>query len=137
MDAKLALATPALESLSAAASYFADTHRAYTTIAALRWPNGVRCPVCGSDDARYLASYDRFQCNRAHHKRQFTVKTGTVMEGSHLGLDKWAVALWAAEHAPDVSSYELSRVVGVTQKSSWLLMKRIRQMRDVNISLAL
>jgi transposase-like protein len=74
-----------------------------------------------------MPEYRRFQCNRSHDRRQFTAKTGTVMEDSPLGLDKWAVAFWLEVNAKNsISSYEVHRALGVTQKSAWFMLHRIR-----------
>ena len=87
------------KTLMQAVNYFADLETAHQFFVDVRWPNGVVCPVCGSTEAKYNPKYRRFQCNHSHDKRQFTVKTGTVMEDSPLGLDKWAVAFWLEVNA--------------------------------------
>jgi transposase-like protein len=93
----------------------------------MRWPNGVECPVCGSKAARFMPKYRRYQCNIGHDGRQFTVKTGTVMEDSPLGLDTWAIAFWLEVNAKNsISSYEIHRALGITQKTAWFLLHRIR-----------
>jgi transposase-like protein len=77
--------------------------------------------------ASYNAKYRRFQCNQSHDRRQFTVKTGTVMEDSPLGLDKWAAGFWLEVNAKNsISSYEIHRALGITQKSAWFMLHRIR-----------
>src|ERR1700733_14808802 len=115
------------QTLIEAVRYFSDLHVAHTFFARLRWSNGAVCPKCGSKNVRYLAKYRRYQCNQKHERRQFTVKTGTVMEESPLGLDKWAVAFWLEVNAKNsISSYELHRALGITQKSAWFMLHRIR-----------
>jgi transposase-like protein len=110
-----------------AVRYFSDLHVAHSFFANMRWPNGTVCPRCGSTDVRYLADYRRYQCSSRHARRQFTVKTGTVMEDSPLGLDKWAVAFWLEANAKNsISSYEVHRALGITQKSAWFMQHRIR-----------
>lgn len=110
-----------------AVRYFSDLDRANDFFAAMRWPNGVECPICGSKTARYLPKYRRYQCGHAHPRRQFTVKTGTVMEDSPLGLDKWAVGFWMEANCKNsISSYEIHRALGITQKSAWFLLHRVR-----------
>ena len=77
---------------------------------------GVCCPRCGSVNVRYLGDkYARWECKEKHDRRQFTVKVGTVMEDSPLGLDKWAVAMWLEANAKNsISSYEVHRALGIT-----------------------
>ncbi len=115
------------KTLIEAVRYFSDLDVAHDFFVRVRWADGVVCPQCGSHDARYLPKYRRFQCNKVHPRRQFTVKTGTVMEDSPLGLDKWAVAFWLEVNAKNsISSYEIHRALGITQKSAWFMLHRIR-----------
>jgi transposase-like protein len=115
------------KTLIEAVRYFSDLNVARTFFESMRWPSGVVCPQCGSDECRYLPKYRRWQCNHSHARRQFTVKTGTIMEDSPLGLDKWAVAFWLEVNAKNsISSYEIHRAIGVTQKSAWFMLHRIR-----------
>jgi transposase-like protein len=93
-----------------------------------RWPNGVVCPTCERTDPTFLKSQSKWQCKSAHAKRQFTVKVGTIFEDSPLGLEKWLPAVWLITNAKNgVSSYELSRSLGVTQKTAWFMLHRIRE----------
>jgi transposase-like protein len=115
------------KTLIEAVQYFSDPHVAHTFFAVLRWPDGTICPRCGSKDVRYMAKYRRFQCAGNHDKRQFTVKTGTIMEDSPISLSKWAVAFWLEANAKNsISSYEVHRALGVTQKTAWFMQQRIR-----------
>src|SRR5687767_4033061 len=111
-----------------AVRYFSDLDVAHAFFASVRWPDGVvRCPHCGRDDVKFLAAYRRWECKGKHPRRQFTVKVGTIMEDSPLGLDKWAVAFWLEANAKNsISSYEVHRALGVTQKSAWFMQHRIR-----------
>ena len=119
--------TPTPKTLMQAVTYFADLAVAHQFFVNVRWPDGVVCPRCGSTGATYNPKHRRFQCNRDHDARQFTVKTGTVMEESPLGLDKWAVAFWLEVNAKNsISSYELHRSIGITQKSAWFMLHRVR-----------
>jgi transposase-like protein len=116
-----------IKTLIEAVRFFSDLHVAHTFFANMRWPEGAFCPRCGSTQVRYLAKYRRYQCSTHHDSRQFTVKTGTVMEDSPLGLDKWAVGLWLEANAKNsISSYEVHRALGITQKSAWFMQQRIR-----------
>lgn len=121
------------KNLTEAVLFFSDQHIAHTFFASVRWPDGSTCPRCGSKGVRYLAKYRRYQCNCDHDGRQFTVKTGTIMEDSSLGLDKWAVAFWLEANAKNsVSSYEVHRALGITQKSAWFMQHRIRLAGDAS-----
>jgi transposase-like protein len=123
MDTKLK--TP--KTLIEAVLYFSDLDIAHQFFVEVRWPKGVICPRCGSEAVRYLPKYRRFQCNHKHDRRQFTVKTGSVMEDSPLGLDKWAVAFWLEVNAKNsISSYEIHRALDITQKSAWFMLHRVR-----------
>jgi transposase-like protein len=93
----------------------------------LRWPDGVCCPVCGSKDVRFITTRRMWECKTKHPKRQFSAKIGTIFEDSALGLDKWFAAIWMIANAKNgVSSYEVHRSIGVTQKSAWFMLHRIR-----------
>ncbi len=108
--------------------YFSDSSNCLKYIADRRWPDGVTCPVCGRMDVTFLANLNRWQCKSAHPKRQFTAKVGTIFEDSPLGLEKWLPAVWLIVNAKNsVSSYELSRALGVTQKTAWFMLHRIRE----------
>jgi transposase-like protein len=123
------------KSLQEAILYFADADRCLAYIVARRWPNGVTCPVCGSSEVYFTASRRVWQCKNVHAKRQFTVKTGTVMEDSAVTLDKWMVALWMVVNCKNgVSSYEIARALRITQKSAWFMLHRVRKtMQDDSI----
>jgi len=76
---------------------------------------------------KYQPKYNRWQCSSHHPRRQFTIKTGTIFEDSPLGMDKWLPAVWLIVNCKNgVSSYELSRALGVTQKTAWFMLHRIR-----------
>lgn len=100
--------------------------REYLTVR--RWPDGiVRCPRCGSDAVVFQPKYNRYQCGKRHSLRQFTLKTGTIFEDSPIALDKWLLAMWMVVNCKNgVSSYEIARAIGVTQKTAWFMDHRIR-----------
>jgi transposase-like protein len=108
--------------------YFADRNRCIDYLALRRWKDGAPvCPVCGRTDAKFLATQGRWQCKAVHHHRQFSVKVGTVMEDSAIPLEKWLPAIWAIVNDKNgISSWELHRALGVTQKSAWFMLHRIR-----------
>lgn len=94
----------------------------------LRWPDGtLKCPTCGSENVTFIASRQLWQCKAQHAKRQFSVKVGTIFEDSPIGLDKWFAVIWLlANDKNGISSYEVGRAVGVTQKTAWFMLDRIR-----------
>ena len=107
--------------------YFADPDVTLKTMVGLRWPDGVYCPTCGRTDVRFIATRRLWECKEKHPKRQFSAKVGTIFEDSPLTLDKWFVAIWAIANCKNgISSYELHRALGVTQKSAWFMLHRVR-----------
>lgn len=113
--------------LMEAVRYFADPEVALATAVELRWPNGIACPTCGRTDVRFISTRRIWECKEKHAKRQFSAKVGTIFEDSALPLDKWFVAIWAIANCKNgISSYELARSIGVTQKSAWHMLHRIR-----------
>ena len=115
------------ETLVEAIRYFSNPEVCIEYLANMRWPSGAVCPICGRIDVSYLKSQQRFQCKSVHPKRQFSVKVGTIYEDSPLGLDKWLPAVWMIVNSKNgVSSYEIARSLGVTQKTAWFMDHRIR-----------
>src|SRR5690349_15839231 len=113
--------------LQEAILYFANPDNCRAYLVARRWPNSVTCPRCGSDHVIFQPKYNRWQCGRLHDRRQFTLKTGTIFEDSPIGLDKWLAAMWMVVNCKNgVSSYEIHRALGVTQKTAWFMDHRIR-----------
>jgi transposase-like protein len=115
------------KTLQEAILYFSDAKNCREYLIARRWPNGVVCPRCGSTKVVFLEKYKRWQCSVSHDARQFTAKTGTVMEDSPISLDKWLMAMWLIGNCKNgISSYEVHRAIGITQKSAWFMDHRIR-----------
>ena len=116
------------KTLQQAIVHFADPDNCLKFMVKLRWPDGkVTCPTCGREDAVFLQNQRKWQCKNVHDHRQFSVKVGTIMEDSALPLDKWLVAIWMIANCKNgVSSYEVARALGVTQKSAWFMLHRIR-----------
>ena|SRR5579883_3307948 len=105
--------------------YFADKDRALEFVAALRWTKGAICPHCHAADPFFLKTRRIWKCRAC--RKQFSVKVGTIFEDSPLGLDKWLPALWLLANCKNgISSYELARDLGVTQKTAWFMLSRIR-----------
>jgi transposase-like protein len=118
---------PVLDTLQEAIVYFSDPSNCSEYVVARRWPDGVECPRCGSKNVAFLEKYNRWQCGSRHDARQFTAKTGTIFEDSPLSLDKWLAAMWQVVNCKNgVSSYEVHRAIGVTQKTAWFMDHRIR-----------
>lgn len=115
------------KTLVEAIRYFSDADVALDFMVRLRWPNGVACPTCGSKDVRFVKTRRIWECKAQHPKRQFSVKVGTIFEDSPISIDKWLSAIWMIANAKNgVSSYEVARGLGVTQKTAWFMMHRIR-----------
>src|SRR5271156_2880072 len=113
------------KTLQQAIKYFADEQVCIDTVASLRWPNGAVCPKCCHGEHYYLATQKRWKCKSC--KKQFSVKVGTIFEDSAIGLDKWLIALWLLVNCKNgVSSYEIGRDLGITQKSAWFVLQRLR-----------
>ena len=116
------------KTLQAAILYFENADNCREYMMARRWPDGVTCPTCGSAKVTFSVKHNRWQCGSHHAKRQFTLKTGTIFEDSPLGLDKWLCAMWMVINCKNgVSSYEIARDLGVTQKSAWFMLHRLRE----------
>lgn len=120
-----------MRTLLQAVRHFSDPQVCIDTVAAMRWPEGKPvCPRCGGLSHYYLKTQFRWKCKAC--TKQFSVKQGTIFEDSPVSLDKWLVAIWMIGNCKNgVSSYEVSRAVGVTQKTAWFMLHRIREaMRD-------
>jgi transposase-like protein len=115
------------QTLVEAIRHFAHPDVTLATMVELRWPNGVHCPTCGRTDVRYIATRRMWECKEKHPKKQFSCKIGTIFEDSPLPLDKWFCAIWMIVNCKNgVSSYEVHRALGVTQKTAWFMLHRIR-----------
>jgi transposase-like protein len=116
------------KTLQAAIVYFADFDNCRRFMMDLRWPDGkVACPQCGSEHVVYLEKARVWKCYAKHPQAKFSLKTGTIFEDSPLGLDKWLAAMWLVVNCKNgVSSCEIARDLGITQKSAWFMAHRIR-----------
>jgi transposase-like protein len=115
------------QTLQQAIRHYSDADTCQQELVEARWPDGVECPTCGSKEVGYLANQRRWQCRTKHARRQFSVKVGTIFEDSPIGLDKWFTAIWLIAGAKNgISSYEVHRAIGVTQKTAWFMLHRIR-----------
>src|SRR3954454_21761002 len=111
------------DTLRGAILWFADFERCREFMVELRWPNGVvKCPHCGSEKVTYLAKARVWKCYAKHERPTFSLKTGTIFEDSPIGLDKWLPALWLLVNCKNgISSCELAKDLGVTQKTAWFM----------------
>ena len=115
------------KTLLEAIRYFSDLDVATEHVAKTRWPDGPVCPACGTLDPKhyYLKTRRVWKCRAC--KKQFSVKVGTVFEDSPIGLDKWLPAMWMLANSKNgVSSHEMARSLGVTQKTAWFMLHRLR-----------
>lgn len=115
------------KTLQQAIVYFSDPERCFQFLKARMFPDGAICPTCQSKDVRFIATRRIWECKTKHPKRQFSLKVGSIFEDSPIPLDKWLTATWMIANCKNgVSSYEIHRAIGVTQKSAWFMLHRIR-----------
>ena len=120
MDDKLTISTFQLFRM------FPDQESARVYLEARRWPNGPVCPVCASAERNTARTGGFYRCNAC--KEDFTVRTGTIFERSHVPLHKWLYAMYLLVTArKGISSLQLSKEIGITQKSAWFVLGRIRE----------
>jgi transposase-like protein len=116
------------ETLIEAVRHFSNLDICHQYMVRMKWPDGkVICPKCGGENIGHIESRRMFQCKAKGCRKQFSVKVDTIFEDSSLGLDKWFVAVWCIANAKNgISSCELARAIGVTQKSAWHMLHRVR-----------
>jgi transposase-like protein len=115
------------KTLQEAIQFFSNYENCKSYMVAKRWANGVICPTCGSAHVVYLENVRRWKCYGKHERPQFSLKTGTIFEDSPLGLDKWLPVMWLLANSKNgVSSWEIHRSLGVTQKTAWFMLQRGR-----------
>jgi transposase-like protein len=113
------------KTLLQAVQYFADEQVCIDAVASMRWPDGPVCPHCFAKEPYYLATQKRWKCRSC--RKQFSVKVGTIFEDSPIGLQKWLPALWMLVNDKNgISSYETAKALGITQKSAWFVLHRLR-----------
>ncbi|HEY7097452.1 MAG TPA: IS1595 family transposase [Terriglobales bacterium] len=113
------------KTLQEAIKYFSDEQVCIDTVAKMRWPNGVECPACGAKEPYWIKTQKRWKCHDC--RRQFSVKLGTIFEDSPIPLTKWLPAMWLLVNCKNgVSSYEIHRDLGVSQKAGWFMLHRLR-----------
>ena len=116
------------KTLQQAIQFFSEYENCRQFMISIRWADGVvRCPQCGSEKITYLENAKLYKCNAKHARQKFSLKVGTIFEDSPISLEKWLPAVWLLVSAKNgISSYEIHRALGVTQKSAWFMMHRIR-----------
>ena len=113
------------KTLQQAIQLFTDEQVCIDAVAAMRWPDGADCPHCQAKEPYYLATQKRWKCRSC--RKQFSVKVGTIFEDSPIPLQKWLPALWMLVNDKNgISSYELHRALGISQKSAWFVLHRLR-----------
>src|SRR6266478_6205749 len=117
------------QTLQEAIQHFTDFENCRQFMIAVRWADGrVRCPYCDSEKVIYLEKARLYRCYGDHPKQKFSLKVGTVFEDSPIPLEKWLPAVWLIVNCKNgISSYEIHRALGVTQKSAWFMLHRIRK----------
>ncbi|MGA3188506.1 MAG: IS1595 family transposase [Bryobacteraceae bacterium] len=116
------------QTLLEAVQFFNNFENCKAFMVALRWPDGkVLCPRCGSDDVEYLPNAKVFKCYKKHPQQKFSLKVGTIFEDSPIALEKWLPVMWLIVNAKNgISSWEIHRSIGVTQKTAWFMLQRAR-----------
>jgi len=115
------------QTLMEAVAFFSAGNNAHDFMVELRWADGVKCPRCGSDKVCAIPTRKTWECKDCTTQKQFSVKTGTIFEESPLAMAKWLAAVWLIANCKNgVSSYEIHRGIGVTQKTAWFMLHRIR-----------
>ena len=113
------------KTLLEAIQYFSDEQVCIDTVAAMRWMDGVKCGYCDADQPYYLKTQKRWKCRKC--RKQFSVKVNSIFEDSPISLKKWLPALWLIVNCKNgISSYEVARDLGVTQKTAWFMLQRLR-----------
>ena len=106
---------------------FSDADRAREFLTRMRWPEGVECPRCQSKNLREIKTRRLWVCKDCSGHNQFSVRVGSIFEDSPIFLGKWLTAIWLILNAKNgISSYEIHRSIGVTQKTAWFMLHRIR-----------
>jgi transposase-like protein len=113
------------KTLQEAIQHFSDEQTCIDAVAKMRWPDGPQCPACLAKEPYYLKTQKRFKCRDC--RRQFSVKLGTIFEDSPIPLQKWLPGMWMLTNCKNgVSSWEIHRALGITQKSAWFMLHRLR-----------
>jgi transposase-like protein len=108
--------------------YFSEAENCRRFVTELRWPDGaVKCPVCGAENVTWLERRRVWKCYANHPRPTFSLKTDTILEDSPIPLEKWLPTAWLLINCKNaISSYALHRDLGVTQKTAWFMLQRVR-----------
>lgn len=113
------------KTLLEAIRYFSDEQVCIDAVAEMRWPDGPKCPECWAAEPYYIKTQKRWKCRNC--RIQFSVKRGSIFEDSPVSLTKWLPAMWLLVNCKNgVSSYEIAKALGVTQKTAWFMLHRLR-----------
>ena len=105
---------------------FPDSESAREYLESRLWPSGVKCPLCAADQCVIARANGYYRCNPCNEI--FTVRTGTIFERSHVPLHKWLYAMYLLVTArKGISSLQLAKEIGITQKSAWFVLGRLRE----------
>ena len=131
----MASATEYPKNLREAIHYFADERRAFEFVVLMRWPDGITCPRCDCGRVSFISTRKTWKCLGC--RKQFSVRVGTIFEGSPLPFSTWLPAVWLIANSKNgISSHELGRAMGITQKTAWFMLHRIRKgMADGTVGL--
>jgi transposase-like protein len=116
------------KTLAEAIVHFSNPDNSLKYLVEKRWPNGVECPYCDTKEPMFLATRRIWKCRATNCRKQFSIKVGTIFEDSPIPLHKWLAATWLISNCKNgVSSYEISRDLGLTQKTTWFMLHRVRE----------
>ena len=125
LDLRFKTVVEQFDNLQDAILYFSDLQKAVDFVAGLRWSDGVVCPYCGGKDPYFIKTRKTWRCKIC--RKDFSVKVGTIFENSPISLDKWLITIWMVANAKNkISSFGLHRFFGITQKSTWFMLRRIQ-----------
>jgi transposase-like protein len=114
-------------SLLSVLKHFSDESVCKSHLVALRWPDGITCPHCGS--VKVYTTNVGYKCGSSACYKKFSVISGTIFENSKIPLQKWFAAIYlCTAHKKGISSLQLSRDLDITQKSAWFVLHRVREM---------
>ncbi len=104
---------------------FPDEQAAIDHFTAIRWRDGAYCPLCGSTKVYHFSDQRTHKCGDC--RKRFSIKVGTIFEDSKIELRKWMMAIWLiTSHKKGIASTALAKDIGVTQKTAWLMLHRLR-----------
>jgi transposase-like protein len=122
---KIAPKKQQFETLIQMMSAFPDEQTAIDHLTAIRWKGGAFCPLCGSAKVYHFSDKRTHKCGDC--RKRFSIKVGTIFEDSKIELRKWMMAIWLiTAHKKGIASTQLAKDIGVTQKTAWFMLHRLR-----------